>query len=288
MQASSIAWSAAFSPAWILVMKLHGLYDQDHRRIRHSTLDELPALFSAVVIGTVAIGVLTRITPAPYVSGTALGILAVTAFVVSASLRGLIRQIWHARRPPEKSAVVGSGGAMRRLSRRIETHPEVHLSLVGYFGDEAGSHSNAETNGANGQMRCLGPRSELISVAEQRGLEHILVADESISTDESARPDRRLQALRALPHPRRAERRAARTRDTAESSRRAAAAGLRLLGSAAIDDGAEAGNRHRRLRRHAPAAGAIASRRGHRDQARLPGPGALQAGQGRQGRSGAS
>ena len=33
-------------------------------------------------------------------------------------------------------------------------------------------------------MRCLGPRSELISVAEQRGLEHILVADESISTDE--------------------------------------------------------------------------------------------------------
>ena len=184
MQPASIAWSAAFSPAWILVMKLHGLYDQDHRRIRHSTLDELPALFSAVVIGTVAIGVLTRITPAPYVSGTALGILAVTAFVVSASLRGLTRQIWHARRPPEKSAVVGSGGAMRRLSRRIETHPEVHLSLVGYFGDETASHSNAETNGANGQMRCLGPRSELISVAEQRGLEHILVADESISTDE--------------------------------------------------------------------------------------------------------
>ena len=31
-------------------------------------------------------------------------------------------------------------------------------------------------------MSCLGPRSELISVAEQRGLEHILVAEESIST----------------------------------------------------------------------------------------------------------
>src|SRR3954453_11425233 len=41
---SSIAWSAAFGPVWILVMKLQGLYDQDHRRIRHSTLDELPAL----------------------------------------------------------------------------------------------------------------------------------------------------------------------------------------------------------------------------------------------------
>src|SRR3954447_22752087 len=166
VHASSIAWSAAFGPAWILAMKLHGLYDQDHRRIRHSTLDELPALFSAVVIGTVMIGVLARLTPAPYISGTALSVLAVTAYFVSASLRGLIRQIWHARRPPEKSALVGSGSAMRRLSRRLETHPEVHLSLVGYFGDEPDPHPNAEANGANGHMRCLGPRSEVITVAE--------------------------------------------------------------------------------------------------------------------------
>ncbi len=187
VQPSSIAWSAAFGPAWILVMKLHGLYDQDHRRIRHSTLDELPALFSAVVIGTVVVGVLTRITPAPYISGTALSVLAVTAFVVGASLRGLIRHIWHARRPPEKSALVGSGAAMRRLSRRIETHPEVHLSLVGYFGDPPGPRPGIEGNGANGHVACLGPRSELISVAEQRGLEHILVADESISTEDLRR-----------------------------------------------------------------------------------------------------
>jgi exopolysaccharide biosynthesis polyprenyl glycosylphosphotransferase len=185
VHASSIAWSAVFGPAWILVMKLQGLYDQDHRRIRHSTLDELPAFFAAVVIGTVVIGVLTRITPAPYVSGTTLGVLAATAFVVGASLRGLIRHIWHARRPPEKSALVGSGAAMRRLSRRIETHPEVHLSLIGYFGDEQDSHSNA--NGGNGHITRLGSQSEVVAVAEQRGLEHILVADEEISTGDLRR-----------------------------------------------------------------------------------------------------
>jgi exopolysaccharide biosynthesis polyprenyl glycosylphosphotransferase len=180
VEASSIAWSVAFGPAWILVVKLHGLYDQDHRRIRHSTLDELPALFSAAVIGTVVVGVLARITPAPNLSDGALVVLASSAFFIGSALRGLTRQIWHATRPPEKSALVGSGGAMRRLSRRIETHPEVHLSLVGYFGDPPSTGGN----GANGHMACLGPRSELISVAEQRGLEHILVAEESISTDE--------------------------------------------------------------------------------------------------------
>ena len=44
-----------FSPVWILVLKLHGLYDNDHRRIRHSTLDELPSLVSASALGTLAL-----------------------------------------------------------------------------------------------------------------------------------------------------------------------------------------------------------------------------------------
>src|SRR5258706_9938537 len=41
---ATLFWAVLFSPAWILVVKLHGLYDNDHRRIRHSTLDELPSL----------------------------------------------------------------------------------------------------------------------------------------------------------------------------------------------------------------------------------------------------
>ena len=43
----TLFWAVLFSPVWILVVKLHGLYDNDHRRIRHSTLDELPSLVSA-------------------------------------------------------------------------------------------------------------------------------------------------------------------------------------------------------------------------------------------------
>ena len=46
---ATLFWAVLFSPVWILVVKLHGLYDNDHRRIRHSTLDELPALVSASV-----------------------------------------------------------------------------------------------------------------------------------------------------------------------------------------------------------------------------------------------
>ncbi len=52
-----------FSPVWILVLKLHGLYDNDHRRIRHSTLDELPALVSASALGTLALDGLLALSP---------------------------------------------------------------------------------------------------------------------------------------------------------------------------------------------------------------------------------
>src|SRR5262245_3139645 len=44
---ADLLWGFAFAPVWILMIKLHGLYDQDHRRIRHSTLDDIPALISA-------------------------------------------------------------------------------------------------------------------------------------------------------------------------------------------------------------------------------------------------
>ncbi len=52
-----------FSPAWILVVKLHGLYDNDHRRIRHSTLDELPSLVSASALGTLVLDGLLALSP---------------------------------------------------------------------------------------------------------------------------------------------------------------------------------------------------------------------------------
>ena len=60
---ATLFWAVLFSPVWVLVVKLHGLYDHDHRRIRHSTLDELPALVSASALGTLALDGLLALTP---------------------------------------------------------------------------------------------------------------------------------------------------------------------------------------------------------------------------------
>ena len=46
-----LGWSLLALPFWILVFKSYGLYDRDSKRVSHSTVDELPRLFHAVVIG---------------------------------------------------------------------------------------------------------------------------------------------------------------------------------------------------------------------------------------------
>ena len=52
------------------MVKLHGLYDNDHRRIRHSTLDELPSLVSASVLGTLVLDGLLALSPVGPLSPT--------------------------------------------------------------------------------------------------------------------------------------------------------------------------------------------------------------------------
>jgi hypothetical protein len=68
---ATLFWAVLFSPTWILVIKLHGLYDNDHRRIRHSTLDELPSLVSASVLGTLVLDGLLALSPASVPSAAA-------------------------------------------------------------------------------------------------------------------------------------------------------------------------------------------------------------------------
>src|SRR3954451_18132784 len=88
-------WMVLFSPSWVIVGKLQGLYDNDHRRIRHSTLDELPSLVTASVLATLVLDRLLPLSPAgPLAAASAIGV-GVGAFLLSCALRGTVRFLWH-------------------------------------------------------------------------------------------------------------------------------------------------------------------------------------------------
>ena len=61
--AEALAWALLFTPAWILLFKVYGLYDRDERRITHSTIDDAPWAFHALLVGALGIWLLLKITP---------------------------------------------------------------------------------------------------------------------------------------------------------------------------------------------------------------------------------
>ena len=49
-------WGAVFAPAWILLAKVHGLYDGDQRTLRHLTVDDVPKVLVWALTGVAALG----------------------------------------------------------------------------------------------------------------------------------------------------------------------------------------------------------------------------------------
>src|SRR5689334_19371019 len=51
-ETDALLLAVALLPFWLLAAKLHGLYDRDHRVLRHLTVDELPSLVSWATTGS--------------------------------------------------------------------------------------------------------------------------------------------------------------------------------------------------------------------------------------------
>src|SRR5881275_2535973 len=117
------------APIWIVTAKLAGLYDRDHRTLRHLTVDELPWL----VVWTLSSSALLTLLLVPFpaldpssndrllVWGTVLGL----GFVFRAALRGLWRRIT----PPQRVLIVGEGPLAQAVARKLELFPDIHAEI---------------------------------------------------------------------------------------------------------------------------------------------------------------
>jgi exopolysaccharide biosynthesis polyprenyl glycosylphosphotransferase len=124
------AWAFLFLPLWPLVAKLFGLYDHDHRALRHLTADEVPSIFAAVTVTTALVVVLLSLTPVGLVEwGTAVALFSVAAVAVI-GFRSLARWLWWRWTPPELVGLVGDGPVLASLQRKFQLFNEMHLELT--------------------------------------------------------------------------------------------------------------------------------------------------------------
>ncbi|HEY4779026.1 MAG TPA: sugar transferase, partial [Solirubrobacterales bacterium] len=169
---ATLFWAVLFSPTWILVIKLHGLYDNDHRRIRHSTLDELPSLVSASVLGTLVLDGLLALSPVGPLSPASAIAVGLGALGGSFVLRGVLRFLWHRLTGLAAGVVIGPAAAVDMVARRVSTHPETRLVLIGYLSaaDEAAS-----------ELPRLGAVADIAKVAREHEIERVVVTELDMS-----------------------------------------------------------------------------------------------------------
>ena len=166
-------WATLFSPVWILILKLHSLYDNDHRRIRHSTFDELPALLSASALATIALDALLALSPVGPLSPASAVLVGVGSFFGCFVERAVVRFFWHHLTGDAIGIVIGPAKAADTVARRVATHPEARLRLVGYLS------SPSQTGSA--ELPRLGSLDEIAAVAAAYSVERVVVTEQEMS-----------------------------------------------------------------------------------------------------------
>jgi exopolysaccharide biosynthesis polyprenyl glycosylphosphotransferase len=171
-------------PPWVLLNKLLGLYDRDANLIHKSTLDELPSLALSAVLGTALTFMLF-----PGVFGLELGraeTLAFLGFTVlfTVALRAIVRTAVVRRYPRERCLIVGSGFVADLLARKINSHPEYGVELVGFVDvSEAAGGRNGNGNG-NGAHSLVGDLERFEEVCSDLRVERVVIAFSSVSHEE--------------------------------------------------------------------------------------------------------
>jgi exopolysaccharide biosynthesis polyprenyl glycosylphosphotransferase len=120
-------------PAWVVLAKLHGLYEGDEERASHSTIDDLVGVFHLATLGVwlaalIAFGVGTS-SPDLF----QLGVFWAAVLVLVPLGRGLARGA--SRRSMayiQNTIIVGAGDVGQLVARKLLQHPEYGLNLVGF------------------------------------------------------------------------------------------------------------------------------------------------------------
>ncbi len=87
-------WALLFLPVWILIAKLIGLYDRDHRSIRHLTLDELPSIAAWAGLGVAGLGLFMGLTDRGVLTVPEALLAGVVALFLGALFRSAARMLY--------------------------------------------------------------------------------------------------------------------------------------------------------------------------------------------------
>jgi len=185
--AAQIAFGVFATLLWPAMLAAYGLYERQTRAIAPTSLDDVPALFHALLAGSLVLLVLNQgvkkladwFVYSPLEAAMFLGFALVLiplgrTFVRSFVLPQVLR--------PRRALIVGAGLDGRIVKRKLEQHPEYGLQVIGFVDDERGPE-------------VLGTPADLPRMIDTLEVDWVVVAAEAEPTNEM------LDLMRAVRRP---------------------------------------------------------------------------------------
>jgi exopolysaccharide biosynthesis polyprenyl glycosylphosphotransferase len=173
----SVPFQLALIPVWIVLAKLYGLYDNDHRGLRHLTVDELPNIIAWTVTGTATHMMLLTIVSGADVTAQQALLLWLVAVVSAAPLRAVARASWRRLVPTERAVLIGSGPLELATRRKLDLFRDIHVDCVGAVHEhELQSDAEDDLQIAALELRLADVGADRIIVASQNASEHLIGA----------------------------------------------------------------------------------------------------------------
>jgi exopolysaccharide biosynthesis polyprenyl glycosylphosphotransferase len=180
---SEVIWLLPVLPGWVLLFALYGLYGRDVKRISHGVLDDLPWLFHALLLGSLALWIYCRVIPPNQLVLQEVVVFGIAALVLALTFRWLIRRLAISVFGPERVLLIGRSAVTPALIRKMRTHPEYAMQAIGIVcGD--GTPGNGAQKLAPGVSK-LGSLADadLLKLVELHHVERVIVAQEEVEDE---------------------------------------------------------------------------------------------------------
>jgi exopolysaccharide biosynthesis polyprenyl glycosylphosphotransferase len=179
-------------PLWVILARLHGLYDRDEERTDHSSVDDFFGVLQVVTIGSWIFLVGTHVTGLAHPTLERIVVFWALAIGFVTLFRVIIRVIGRRQAAYVQNVlVVGSGNVARLLAEKMGKHRSYGLNIVGFVDHDAG----AVTNGGP-PLELLGTTNELRQIVHQHRIDRVVVAFSNDSHEDTLDVIRRLQDQR--------------------------------------------------------------------------------------------
>jgi exopolysaccharide biosynthesis polyprenyl glycosylphosphotransferase len=177
-----LALVAATAPiVWAGVFTAYHLYENDSLKISVSSFDEVRDLFHAILAGSLGYLILSqavRVFFGWWIYAPAEAVLFLSAALVTVPvMRGSIRSwVFPRLMRPRRTLIVGSGEEARLVFRKLKTHPEYGLEVVGFLDGETAEPLPGPV---------LGIPADVARVVDDHDIDRVLLAS-SVGSHEEA------------------------------------------------------------------------------------------------------